>query len=212
MAIQKAVETGKLALKIACAVVLGLFIGAAASAADTETTHVAAKNQATANAEEQVKKTAQPEGNWSYDFSKDEITQKDSWMAFTTSVNSLFLRPPYGGEQKAGLALRQSPRHGKDVIVRIQRGQIICDSYYGCPVLVRFDDQPPEKYHARTAADHSSEVLFLNHYDRFLKKTLRAKKAFVEITVYQNGNIILEFDVANLKQNGTQAQSAPANK
>ena len=68
---------------------------------------------------------------------------------------------PYGGKQHGQLTLRRHPRFGRNVIFNIERGQLMCPSYDGCTVLVRFDDAPPASFSAMPPSDHSNETIFL---------------------------------------------------
>ena len=77
----------------------------------------------------------------------------------------------------------------------------MCDSYEGCSVLVRFDNETPEHYPALTPKDRSTTILFIQNYDKFVQKTVKAKTVFVQIPIYQNGNQTLEFNVAGLNLN-----------
>jgi len=59
------------------------------------------------------------------------------------STNTASFGFPYQGVQHTLLFLRGHPRHGQDVILKIEKGQFQCSSYDGCTVLVRFDDKAP---------------------------------------------------------------------
>jgi hypothetical protein len=81
----------------------------------------------------------------------------------------------------------------------ITKGQLLCTSYEGCQVSVRFDDKKPFKVHANEPEDHSNTVLFLGGYDKLVKEIKNSKKMIVEATFYQNGARAFEFDVSNFK-------------
>jgi len=94
---------------------------------------------------------------------------------------------PYSGTQHATLTLRTHPRHGKDIIFSIEKGQILCRSYEDCTVLVRFDDEPPSNYSAVGAADNSTETIFIRNYSKFVEKLLKAKAFEFDVSGFDQG-------------------------
>ena len=139
----------------------------------------------------------QPGDQWSYSSSVDAMSNKPVRYASVRSTNTVNFDFPYSGIQRATLTLRTHPRHGKDAILQIQKGQILCPSYDGCSVLVRFDDGKSRNYKAAGAADNSSETIFINDYHGFVGKMLKSKIARVSIEIYQEGNPVFEFDVSD---------------
>ncbi len=109
------------------------------------------------------------------------------------STNTLNLRSPYGGAQHGRLLIRNHARLGRNVIIAIERGQVLCRSYDGCPILVRFDEGKARPYKGSEPADNSSEVLFLPY--EIAKQLPSTKVLRVEVPIYQNGSQVLEFDV-----------------
>lgn len=132
---------------------------------------------------------------WGYDRDTDAMTSKVTYSARIRSENSVNFDFPYQGEQHATLMLRVHPTYGRDVIFRIEKGQLPCSSYDGCSVRVRFDEQPPQRWHANPAASDASEILFLGSYDSFVAKLRRANVVRVQPTVYQEGEPVFEFHV-----------------
>lgn len=137
------------------------------------------------------------DGPWSYLQFEDKLTGKKSYEARTNSLNTINLGFPYSGIQNAQLTLRTHPVYGKDLIFSIDKGQLICRSYRGCEVLVRFDDGQPVKYSASPPSDHSTETLFIRNYSGFAGKMLKAKRVVIGVNIYQNGTEAFEFDVSN---------------
>lgn len=133
---------------------------------------------------------------WRYSVDEDPMSSSKTYFASVVSTNSVEFNFPYGGSQNGYLTLRTHPRHGKDVIFRIERGQILCPSYEGCTVLVRFDEEPATKYSANGAADNSTESLFLENYGRFAEKVLKSKRVRISAEIYQQGSPVFEFDVS----------------
>jgi hypothetical protein len=121
--------------------------------------------------------------------------RKIAWVSSTNSVSFGF---PYNGEQQAQLTLRTDPRFGKSVIFGLEKGQILCSSFDGCTVQVRFDDEKPAKYAASGLSDHSTTVVFIEDYGRFLAKLRKAKRVRISTNIFQQGSPVFEFDVRGL--------------
>lgn len=132
---------------------------------------------------------------WDYDISTDKMTGKTSSTARVGSDNSLSFGFPYKGPNSGSLYVRQGPGKGLDVLVTIEKGQMIC-SASGCTVRVRFDEGQPMSFGASRPSDHSSTALFLDSEQRFVTQARKAKKILVEFTAYQQGNQVLEFSTA----------------
>ena len=129
------------------------------------------------------------------------MSSAKTYWATVVSTNQIELGFPYGGPQRASLTLRTHPRHGKDVIFRIEKGQLLCRSYDGCSVLVRFDEDKAVCYRANGPADNSTETLFLSNYSGFAERLLRAKRVRISAEIYQAGAPVFEFDVSGFDVN-----------
>lgn len=134
--------------------------------------------------------------DWQYVSDTDTMTGKPTKIAMIESVNSLALGSPYKGENRGGLAVRQTPKQGLNVIFKIDKGQLICDSYHGCQISVRFDDAPPVRFTAGGTTDHSSTTLFIHNERKFVAAAAKAKRILVQVVIYQAGQNILEFKTA----------------
>ena len=142
-----------------------------------------------------------PGSQWSYSQDADAMSKGTTYHAAVSSSNTVNFDFPYSGEQHATLNLRVDPRYGKDVIFRIERGQILCHSYEDCTVLVRFDDGKAVNYTAVGAADNSTETIFIRNYGRFVENMLKAKMVRISTNIYQEGAPVFEFDVSDFDQN-----------
>jgi len=142
-----------------------------------------------------------PGSQWSYSQDADAMSKGTTYHAAVSSSNTVNFDFPYSGEQHATLNLRVDPRYGKDVIFRIERGQILCHSYEDCTVLVRFDDGKAANYTAVGAADNSTETIFIRNYGRFVENMLKAKRVRISTNIYQEGAPVFEFDVSDFDQN-----------
>lgn len=123
------------------------------------------------------------------------------------STNTVEFGFPYSGEQHATLMLRTHPRHGKDVIFSIEKGQVLCHSYEDCTILVRFDDQKAQSYSAVGAADNSTESVFIRNYSRFVSSMQKAKTVRIAVEIYQQGAPVFEFDVSDFNAAKYKAES-----
>lgn len=167
----------------------------------------ASPNQSVAVVETKPAPALEPEnkptvGNqWVYTQNEDKMSGSTTYHAATESTNTVNFSFPYAGEQHATLYLRDSPRHGKDVIFRIEKGQILCSSYDGCGVLVRFDDGKPANYSGFGPDDNSTETVFIQNYSRFAQNMSKAKRLRISTNIYQQGAPVFEFDVSGFDQN-----------
>jgi hypothetical protein len=104
--------------------------------------------------------TAMSDVNWHYSETEDQMGRGKVYLASIESTNTISLDFPYKGEQHGTLTLREHPEHGKDVYLRIEKGQLL-DSQYNDSVLVRFDNDKPIRFNSTGPSDHSTETLFL---------------------------------------------------
>jgi hypothetical protein len=140
--------------------------------------------------------TPPPAGSqWEYSHNPDEMTGNVSHTASVQSENTVEFDFPYQGAQHGRLTIRRHPRFGNDVIFGIERGQLLCPSYDGCSVLVRFDDGQPQSFSANPPADHSSETIFIANYERFVTRMRSAKVVRISPKIYQQGNVVFTFAV-----------------
>lgn len=138
--------------------------------------------------------------HWSYSQSTDEMSSQRTLQASTRSVNTVSFKFPYNRPQRATLLIRDHPRHGKDVIFMIERGQILCTSYKDCSVTVRFGENPATTLQAVGPADNSRELIFFRGYQNFIKNMLSVDTVRVSPKIYQEGNPVFTFDVSHFNQ------------
>ena len=137
-----------------------------------------------------------PSSSWDYSQFEDEMGRGKVYTATIESRNTINLDFPYNGEQHGSLMLREHPKHGKDVILKIERGQLL-DSEYNDPVVVRFDSDKPLTFSSVGASDHSTETLFLrgNAFSVFSTRLKTAKTVRIQAPIYQGGNQVFTFEV-----------------
>jgi hypothetical protein len=135
---------------------------------------------------------------WGYSSREDDMGKGSVKFAMVESSNEVSFGFPYQGAQRATLELRKHPRHGKDIILSIQKGQFIA-GYSGTSLLVRFDDGAAQKFYAVEPADHSSNMLFIQGYEKFVARAKRSSKIRIEATFYHEGNRTFEFNSSGLE-------------
>ncbi len=133
-------------------------------------------------------------GQWRYDTERDKMTGKSAHWAVITSNKSLKLAAPYSGDNYGSLMVRKHPQYGLDVVVYISKGQILCTSYDGCSVKIKFGDSQPVTFWAVGSADHDSTKIFLRNAQKFVELAKNTKSIKVQMTIYQAGAPVLEFD------------------
>ena len=136
---------------------------------------------------------------WTYRDDVDPMTDKLTRWACTTSTNRALLERPYE-PVTADLCLRQSPRYGLDAIVQLNgSGQILCRSYDGCTLKIRFGDGAQQSFSGASAADGSSNVVFITNASRFITATKNAPTTKIQMTFYRAGDQVLEFNTQKLE-------------
>lgn len=135
---------------------------------------------------------------WRYGTHNDDMTQKEVLTAEVDSTNTLSFGFPYAGAQRATLELRKHPRWGSDVILQVERGQFLCNSYDGCSVSVRFGGGKPQRFFASEPSDNSTTYLFISDYSKFMSQLRKVDEVVIEASFYQSGNQALKFSTADL--------------
>lgn len=149
--------------------------------------------------------------SWSTSISTDPMTGEKTRQATLRSENAVHFDFPYGGKQHGTLIVRDHPQYGKDVIFKIERGQILCDAWSGanmrCPVKVRFGDGGAASWTAMPPADHGTETIFSGDYGEFVSKMQNVDTVRIQINVYQEGAPTFTFDVSQFDRSHYQDES-----
>ncbi|WP_404479333.1 hypothetical protein [Novosphingobium sp. BL-52-GroH] len=141
---------------------------------------------------------AEPESAWSYSEDKDEMRGGTTYYASLRASNTLSLGFPYG-DQDGKVLVRQSPQFGFDILVGVDSGQVLCNSFSDSYVNVKFDDGPIRRYSCTDASDGTNNMVFIQGAKGFLSNLKKSKKMVVEAEFYQNGMQQMIFDTAGLK-------------
>lgn len=131
---------------------------------------------------------------WSYDVYAGPMDPQPTKIAAIFSRNVIELGRPYEGPQRGRLTVREHPRHGRDIIFDIPRGQMPC-RIRGCRVQVRFDEATPRSVRAVGPSDGGSTSLFLRGFAGLVRKMKRASLMRIEAEFYRQGNRVFEFNV-----------------
>jgi hypothetical protein len=139
-----------------------------------------------------------PQYAWIYTEDVDSMSDRKTRMACVDSTDTVNLDWPYK-PTTAALCIRNSPKFGFDVYYRLNGdGQILCDSYDGCSIKVRYGDAPVGRNGALTSSDHSSEIVFLTGARNVAARLVKAKTTRMELTYYQAGSQTVTFPTAGL--------------
>ena len=136
------------------------------------------------------------EFKWNYQVSEDELTSKPTYVAIVKIINQVSFGFPYEGAQRGELMLRTHPQHGKDLILSVEKGQMLVRSHEDTTVEVVFDQGNPISYRVAGPADHSTTSLFILSYQGFIESMLKAKKVKISVPFYQQGNVVFEFNIS----------------
>lgn len=140
-----------------------------------------------------------PASDWKVDERTDPLSDETVKTACATSSNQVFLSPPYG-PRRARLCVRQHPAFGRDVYLSLDgSGQILCRSYDGCTIQIRFDDGAVQAFSANGPSDNSSETVFVVNESRFITSAKAASRIRVQLEFYQNGNQTFDFPAKGLE-------------
>ena len=133
---------------------------------------------------------------WRIQTSIDEMTDSENIWATIRSDNYINQDFPYEGKTYASITVRYMKKYGYDILIDIDRGQIVGSDFNGTNfVRVRFDEETPKKYYFNNAADYSTETIFLKNAKEFMEKCKHANSIKVEIPLYNAGNSVFSFHV-----------------
>lgn len=185
--------------QIALAAFFGLaFLGALLPKPDKVETLTQSSNSETASSEgTQAASDASRPSKWSYNTYRDEMRGTESKTATVASENTVKLDFPYG-EQQGELTLRTDPKSGLNVMVSVEKGQILCNSFSENHISAKFDGGPVQNFRCTDASDGSSNVAFIVDEKTFLKKVRGAKRTIVEAEFFQQGRQQFVFETTGL--------------
>ena len=133
---------------------------------------------------------------WEIQTKVDEMTDTKNIWASIRSINYVEQDFPYQGNTYATITVRYMKKYGYDVLIGIDRGQIVGIDISGTNyVTARFDDGTPKKYYFNEASDGSTEHVFLKNAKDFMDRCKKAKDIKVDVPMYQAGKPVFLFHV-----------------
>ncbi|MCP5566099.1 hypothetical protein NL300_06155 [Klebsiella pneumoniae] len=84
-----------------------------------------------------------------------------------------------------------------EALLLISKGQFLCNSYDGCHVSVKFDQDKIKTYSMNEAADGSADVIFFSAPSGFIKNIKSHKQVIIEAEFYQEGKKQFKFNLDN---------------
>ena len=134
---------------------------------------------------------------WTYSEHQDKMGRGTTKVAQVVSSNTVHFGFPYQGETNAALQLRNSPKYGQDVMLRVERGQFV-SSHTRNFVTVGFDDGELWKFDIGEPVESTTGLLFIHDNEDFINELRKAKSLKIEADFYQEGPRVFEFDVRGL--------------
>jgi hypothetical protein len=181
-------------------VVFGVFVvivGAAVVNSVQKSSDEASSPQAPARMVSSTAALAPARPFWRLDEGTDPMTGKRTQFAELRSLNAMQFGFPYQGDTFAHVMLRRAAGKPIEMMVRIDRGQIIC-GYSDCAISVRLGDGAPVVYAASKPTDGSSDLVFVQSARTLYGRMQKAKEMHIELTIYKEGNRVFSFDLGNL--------------
>lgn len=138
---------------------------------------------------------------WQYTQTTDPMSDATDELACVTSRNEVQLNWPYS-PVNANLCVRKTKRWGTDVYINLNGdGQMLCNSYDGCQVKVRFGQAEARNFRGTGADDNSSNIVFISDgsTSSFISRLKDADITRIELSYYEAGNQVLEFPTKELE-------------
>lgn len=141
---------------------------------------------------------------WQYQSRTDELRGKAVRSAWIVSENSADFDFPYSGKNHLRMSIRSHPQYGTDLILRVDKGQILCRSYSEpCKGMISIDGKA-ESLTFNESGDHDPTVVFAAYPKPLIAKIKGSKRVIIELPFYQEGNVQFTFNTEGLEwpQNG----------
>ena len=134
----------------------------------------------------------------------DKMTGKITRYKEIRSINKVDMKFPYNGGSLSEIMVVE---HG-GVRIDITKGQVLCSSWDGCIVKVKFDDGPVLEMRGVGPDNGQSGYLWLENHPsqisqssvRFIKGLQTAKRVMISLEVFQEDWPVWEFDVLGFQK------------
>ncbi|TCN63697.1 hypothetical protein [Acetobacteroides hydrogenigenes] len=186
----------KIAYTIVLAIVLIANIGGNDSAKASNENNVAVVDTLATTNEGDSTTTTTP-NNWNYSQEFDEMNSSTSYFAWSESTNTLDFQFPYEGGSSFTLTVRKNAS-GTNVYLKVSKGQFMTSVMGEESLRIKFDEEKPQSFSYSSAADGSSDIIFINSESRLINKLKTAKKIIIETTFYNEGKQKVYFNVEGL--------------
>jgi len=134
---------------------------------------------------------------WSYKDQTDKWTGIITHSAIVVAKDFLNLKFPYNGENNMAALFLREMRGKTAVQLFVSKGQFNTGND-GQIINVRFDSNKRESYKCDKPDDGPPTSLFIVDKKKFIEKLKKSKTLVIEAGFYENGNQIMEFNVAGL--------------
>jgi hypothetical protein len=152
-------------------------------------------DEKTDSTEQKVEQKAE---NWNYSEEIDKMDGTKQFFATNTSTNQVEFEFPYDGGSTFDIIVRNINKDN-EVLLTVSKGQFITSISGSETLKIKFDENKPENYSYNSASDASTDVIFLNDSEKFIKNIKKSKKVMIEATFFDAGSKIMEFNVEGLK-------------
>jgi len=147
--------------------------------------------------------------SWSYRASEPPMGGGTTYTAHLGSMNEFSLGFPYAGPQRGTIMLRQQGRAAPDVLISIERGQIMCH-VRECSIDVRFDDGEARTFAAAAPASNDSDMVFVSNSRAFYSALKGADRVQIELVLFQEGTRVIDFDTSKFDEVKWKAARPPS--
>lgn len=139
---------------------------------------------------------------WELSNKPDPMGRGNDEIASVKSENTFELQQPYSGIQHATFVLRKLHNADNEFVIALDRGQLVCGTP-DCFITARIDDQDSTRLKVSSPKDGSTNIL-IGSLDVATKRAITVgKKLLIETTVFQNGEQIFEFNIADTPFKGS---------
>jgi hypothetical protein len=135
---------------------------------------------------------------WTYYVDQDAMRGSKTNYSEIESNNLLYFSPPYEGGGRGTLTIRRT-NGGSDILLRISKGQFICNPFSNNEISAKFDEGGIQHFHCATSSDGDTSVVFVTPERRFLSELKRSSRLVIEVTFFQEGMRQLTFNIRGLK-------------
>lgn len=158
------------------------------------------KSQNAASVGENSSTEQKKASNWEYDTKKDEMSEKNTYYAWATSENTVNFSFPYNGGSQLSICLGHSDQNNKNfAYLHISKGQF-AEAFEG-GIRVKFDDGKLLNYAVKADMDPAkmdNDNLYIQNTNDFIKKLKSSKKVKLEVSFFDEGYKVFNFDVEGL--------------